>query len=176
MADLMKTVRQRIERQRYYKNEDLLRVFIAQVENGITPPDFLLQFMAEGAREFLRGGKPWQKGKGGRPQKGYGPDEIRQYLLHYYGQLSDMQIGQALDLLDCGGKDRTKTIKRDVKRGEIAFCMAKIGQVALLKDLFAELLHLAFEDLTDGQRLKCIEGLQAGLADLVRDDAEPIYT
>lgn len=176
MADLMKEVRERIKRQRYYKNEDLLRVFIAQVESGITPPDFLLQFMAEGAREFLRGGKPWQKGKGGRPQKDYGQDEIRQYLLHYYGRLSDIQIGQALHLLDYGGKDRTKTIGRAVKRGELAFCMAKIGQVGLLKDLFAELLDLAFEDLTDGQRRKCIEGLRAGLADLVRDYAEPIYT
>jgi hypothetical protein len=176
MADLMKEVRERIRRQRYYQNEDLLRVFIAQVESGVTPPDFLLQFMADGAREFLRGGKPWQKGKGGRPQKSYGPDEIRHYLLHYYGRLSDIQIGQALDLLDYGGKDRTKTIGRAVKRGQLAFCMAKIGQISLLKELFAELIGLAFDDLTEGQRRKCVEGLQAGLADLLRDDLEPIYT
>lgn len=156
--------------------EDRLRLFIVCIERGQKPPDWLLQFMAEGAREFLRGGRPWQKSKGGRPKSDYGEAEIKQYLLHFYGGLTPPKVAAALSLLDRNGKDVSRTVKRAIDRGQLAFCMAKIGQVELLKSLFADLLELELKDFTDGQRRKCIEGLRAGLADLVRDDAEPIYS
>jgi hypothetical protein len=156
--------------------EDRLRLFVVCVERGQVPPDWLLQFMADGAREFLRGGKPWQKGKGGRPKGDYGEAEIRQYLLHYYGGLKPARVAQALGLLSVDGKDVSRTVKRAIDRGQLAFCMAKIGQVELLKSLFADLLALDLADLTGEQRRKCAEGLRAGLADLELDDQEPIYT
>jgi len=156
--------------------EDTLRLFVVMVERGQTPPNWLLQFMAGGAREFLKGGKPWQKGKGGRPKGRYGPDEARHYLLHYYGKLKPAQVASALGLLDLEGKDVTATVRRAIKRGELAFCMAKIEQVDLLKSLFADLLELELADLTEKQRRKCIEGLKRGLADLLRDDVEPAYS
>ena len=44
--------------------EDKLRLFVQHVERGREPPEWLMEFMAEGAREFMRGGKPWQKPPG----------------------------------------------------------------------------------------------------------------
>lgn len=41
--------------------DDNLRLFIVCVERGQIPPLWLSEFMADGAREFLKGGKPWQK-------------------------------------------------------------------------------------------------------------------
>lgn len=155
--------------------EDRLRLFAVCVDRGQAPPDWLLQFMAEGAREFLRGGKPWQKGKGGRPKGKYGEAEIRQYLLHHYGGLKPARVALVLGLLSLDGKDVSRTVTRAINRGQLAFCMAKIGQVDLLKSLFAELLALDLGDLTGDQRRKCIEGLRTGLADLELDDREPIY-
>lgn len=171
--DLMAEVSKRIKKQRYYENEELLKAFINQVENKIPSPQWLLEFVAEGAREFLRGGKPWQKGKGGRPSIGYCEEDIQKYLLYHYGRISKTQIGLVLDLLDVDGKDVTKTINRAINRGELAFCMAKIGQVGFLKRLFKELIELEFAGLTKQQRRKCVDGLRAGLADLDIDEREP---
>lgn len=173
--DLMKDVFAAIRKRQYYRNDDLLRVFISHVENGITPPDWLLRFMAEGAREFLRGGKPWQK-DGGRPSKPYGPNELIAYLLSHYGGLSAEKVAIVLGETDRDGGDRVQTMRRTIKRGLYAFVGAKVNSPDLIANAFGQALKLDFSDLTDRQHRKCIEGLRAGVADLERDDKEPIYT
>lgn len=169
MSEHLKTIiRERIKRQKYGTNEAKLRAFIERVEKGITPTDSMLQFMADGAREFLSGGKPWQKGKGGRPPEGGGPEDIKLYLV-FYGRITMDQAAVALGRWPLDGRDPSKKLRRAIAHGELAFCMAKIVQVDLLATLFTELLDMDFEDLTEDQRRCCREGLRAGLADLVSD-------
>lgn len=171
--DLLKDVFAAIQKRQSYQIEDVLRVFISYVERGQALPEWMLQFMADGAREFLRGGKPWQKGSGGAPRADYGEAEIRRYLLNYYGGLSAEKVAVALGLTSLDGRDVTRTVNRAIDRGRLAFCMAKIGQVELLKRLFADLIALDLADLTSDQRRTCIDGLRAGLADLELDEREP---
>ena len=154
--------------------DDKLRLFIAHVEHGRTPPDWLLQFMADGAREFLKGGKAWQKGKGGAPKSGYGQKELEAYALNRHGGLSFQQIVQLRDFPD-DGKDRAKTIERQVERGKIAFCMAQTGQVADLKALFSDLAKLPFDCLSVEARDRCRAKLLAERDRLGRDEQEPGY-
>lgn len=158
----------------YPRIEDDLRLFILCVERGQMPPAWLMRFMADGAREFIKGGKPWQK-KDGRPQAGYGEKEIEAYVLKYYGKLN---AGQILQLSDhpSDGKDYTKTIKRKIKRGELAYCMAKINQVDGLKALFRDLSNLPFDDLSVEVRDRCRANLLAELHRLERDEQEPGYS
>lgn len=169
MDDLLKEVRERIKRQSYSSNEDILRTFVSHVENGRTPPDWLLHFMADGAREFLKGGKPWQNGKGGAPRKPYGSNEIKSYLLHYYGKLSAEQVARVLGELDGDGRDRAQTLRRRIKRGEMAYLLYRLTRPAEVVASFQELLELELEGLTLDQRSKCLEGLREELASIGRD-------
>lgn len=172
---LMKDVFAAIRKHQYYQNEDLLRVFISQVENNVTPPDWLLQFMADGAREFLKGGKPWQK-EGGRPRKPYETSDLTAYLLSHYGGLSAEKVATVLGKTDNNGSDQVQTMRRTIKRGLYVFVAAKIKSPDLIKASFIEALKLEFADLTNSQLRKCTDGLRAGLADLEMDDRQPIHT
>lgn len=174
MVDVdMAEVRKRIARQQYSDEYATLRAFIERVEAGIPPTDEMLRYMAEGAREFLLGGKPWQK-EGGRPSKPHGPRELAAYLLQRYGELRPQKVALVLGETDPDGGDRVQTMRRTIRRGELAFCMAKLNDPGLIKSSFYELLELGLEDLTNDQRRKCIQGLRAGLAELELDDGEPI--
>lgn len=174
MTVSMAKVLANIRKHKYYRNEDVLNIFISKVESGITPPDWMLQFMADGAREFLKGGKPWQK-EGGRPSKPYGPKELTSYLLSYYGGLSAEKVATVLGETDDDGVDRVQTMRRTIKRGSMVFFGARMNSPDLIKAAFSESLDLEFADLTPSQRRKCRDGLRAGLADIERDDIEPNY-
>lgn len=94
--------------------------FIKCVERGDQPPEWLMEFMAEGAREFLRDGKPWQKGQGGRPQASGPPDRIA-FVLHRVGGMNAAEVAEALGEIHEDGRDRIKTIRRRIKRGQKDF-------------------------------------------------------
>jgi len=94
-----------------------LRMFIKHVDNGSQPTDDLMKFMADGAREFLRGGKPWQKGDGGAPEK-FNRDCQAAFLLRKVGGMSVKQIPDVLGIASADGKDKSRTIYRDIDRGK----------------------------------------------------------
>lgn len=172
------------------RNEDKLTLFLMHVDAKRTAPDWLLEFMAEGAREFLIGGKAWQK-EGGRPKSGYGQKEIEAYILHHYGGLTASQIVQLGDFPD-DGQDRTKTVKRQIERGEIAFVqclrteklirsLAKpktIGMPETIdwrKAIFNRLAALPFDLLSVENRDACRAKLLAARDRLERDEQEAGY-
>lgn len=156
------------------RNEDKLTLFLMHVDAKRTAPDWLLEFMAEGARKFLKGGKAWQKGKGGAPKSGYGQKEIEAYILHHYGGLTASQIVQLGEFPD-DGKDRTKTVKRQIERGELAFCIARNGQADWLKALFNRLAALPFDLLSVENQDACRAKLLAARDRLERDEQEAGY-
>jgi len=156
------------------RNEDKLKLFRMHVEAKRTAPDWLLEFMAEGAREFLVGGKAWQKGKGGAPKSGYGQTEIEAYILHHYGGLTASQIVQLGDFPD-DGINRSKTVERQITRGELAFCIAENGQADGLQKIFNRLATLPFDLLSVEKRDACRAGLLAGRDRLERDEQEAGY-
>ena len=158
----------------YPRNEDKLTLFIMHVEAKRTAPDWLLEFMAEGAREFLRGGKAWQKGKGGGPKSGYGQTEIEAYILHHYGGLTASQIVQLGDFPD-DGKDRTKTVERQITRGELAFCIAQNGQADGLKATLNRLATLPFDLLSVEIQDACRARILVERNRLERDEQEAGY-
>lgn len=102
---------------RHQNIEVNLTLFAKMVEDGRQPPAWLMDFMAKGAREFLRGGKPWQKGKGGR-KKSDGKKERVAYLLHIVGKLSRAEIADLMTQPDVDGADRTKKMGRWIEKGE----------------------------------------------------------
>lgn len=173
------------------RNEDKLTLFLMHVDAKRTAPDWLLEFMAEGAREFLIGGKAWQKGKGGGPKSGYGQKEIEAYILHHYGGLTASQIVQLGEFPD-DGKDRTRTVERQIKRGEVAFvqCLrteklirdldarATLGLSEVIdwrKAIFNRLAALPFDLLSVENRDACRAKLLAARDRLARDEQEAGY-
>lgn len=40
--------------------DQVLRIFCAMVQSGITPPPVVMRFIADGVHEYLKDGKPWQ--------------------------------------------------------------------------------------------------------------------
>ena len=75
--------------------EDKLRLFVQHVERGREPPEWLMEFMAEGAREFMRGGKPWQKPPGRKTACPNWPDATAHVLCHDGGLFVE-EVVQAL--------------------------------------------------------------------------------
>ena len=94
-----------------------LMVFIKYVEDGKSPPQWLIDFMADGAREFLRGGKPWQNGKGGHPGANDKRTETAAFLLRTVCGLTRKQIVDVLKIGDEDGTDRSNFIRENEKRG-----------------------------------------------------------
>lgn len=102
---------------RHQHVEANLMIFSKMVEEGKQPPQWLMDFMARGAREFLRGGKPWQKGKGGRP-KGDGKEARVAFLLKRVGKLDLAEIADLMVPPDAEGSDRKRTMRRWIEKGE----------------------------------------------------------
>jgi hypothetical protein len=62
--------------------EHYLQLFVMYVEAGRTPPPFLLEFMAEGARQRLANGTPWATKQGRKNAYQYVERRKRAVLIH----------------------------------------------------------------------------------------------
>ncbi len=151
--------------------EDNLRLFVCLVDRGETPPRWLMEFVAQGAREFLKGGKPWQKGKGGRPPAEFGQKELEAHILHCHGGLSHSDIVALRDYPD-DGKDYTKTIGREIERGGLALFLAKARKLDFLIDTYTNLAESRFDALSPNQEKKCRAGLKHEIQRLREEVAE----
>lgn len=157
------------------KIEDSLRLFVFLVERGDTPPEWLMQFMADGAKEFLRGGKPWKKSKGGRPHANFGHDELKAWMLHYKGGLSVDDVVLFMGQLSEDGKDRSRSTRRMIERGGLAYLLMQVGQENAIRGVMDEILNADFGDIGSDKKAKCIAGIQAEIARFDLDLREPNY-
>lgn len=155
------------------KVEDRLSLFAFLVENGKQPPTWLLEFMAEGAREFLRGGKPWQKGKGGRPPKGFDESDLKAWLLHFKGELPVADMVVALGLQSPDGADRSRTVRREIERGGLVYLIWQAGRHEALRDLVSDLFAADYSMLSTDAAQRCRDGLASELRRLKTDEQEP---
>jgi hypothetical protein len=147
--------------------DDKLRLFIAHVETGRTPPDWLLEFMADGAREFMRGGKPWQKSSGRKKAQPRWADSIA-YMRHHEGGLTVDEIVLAMGAGDEDGTDRTRTLRRSIKRGAVV-------SEGIERMIVSEIIEAKFPDLPEKRRRECRARLIAALRRLEADEIEPGY-
>lgn len=161
--------------------DDKLRLFILYADSGKAPPDWLMQFMADGAREFLRAGKPWQRGKGGRPKGAHGVIELKAHLLSYHGELTAEQVARVLGQFTKAKLPATGKMRAAIKRGAIAFAAHETDATDWIRLCIRELLKPDFirdaseHALTNEQTRELVAGLKAELARLERDEGEPAY-
>ena len=130
-----------------------LDLFIQLVEDDEPVPSWLLGFVASGAKEFRKGGKPWQKGKGGAPSS-YGQEEFEAYILYFYGGLSPSEIVALRDYPD-DGRDYTKTIRRQIDRGPVAAWLAVGGKPSEPLATFSKLAKMPFDAISPKHAQKC---------------------
>ena len=145
-----------------------MRLFVHLVQAGQQPPEWLMQFMADGAREFLKGGKAWQK-KDGRKNARHGWQEAIAHVLHQEGGLSVNEVVQALGVGDADGADRSRTMRRQIERG------APVAGGGALRSIIIELLDHDFIDLPEKRRRECRARLSAALSRLDAYEIEPGY-
>jgi hypothetical protein len=154
--------------------EDKLTLFCLHVERGQTPPQWLMEYMAAGARECLIGGKPWQKGKGGGPKSDFGKRELEAYILSFIGGLGSVEIAKIQDGPGAGEGQRAK-IERRVKRGKRAYSIMLAGQIASLLDLHDELLAFDYTNIPVQMKRDCRSQIKGEMARLKSLDEEPHY-
>jgi hypothetical protein len=97
-----------------------LQMFIGYVENGKQPPDRLMKFMADGARDFLLDGLPWHTmgDDGGAPTKIFRNQQYY-FILNKVGGLLPRQIIDVFE--ETAGQDAVitpKTMREYIKKGE----------------------------------------------------------
>jgi len=81
------------------EEEYRLRMFLVFVEQGKTPPQHLLDFIAEGVREHLRGGKPWPKRPGTRHALQRHENREFAFRAHALKNVAEMNFAQIETLL-----------------------------------------------------------------------------
>lgn len=120
--------------------EQNLKLFVLHVERGKTPPPKLMAFMAEGAQEFLKGGKPWQVKTG---RKSHGSDwaehslSVKAYVLDLIGTTR----ARISLLLGISEKDQ-RTLRRYIKHGKECCNLKNTGRYSMqfaIDDLLIEL-------------------------------------
>lgn len=104
------------------QREYLLRLFLHYAENEKQPPAELMEYVAGGVREFLKGGKPWQI-KTGRP--GFGAKwnqhslAVQCYALEAVG-ISRDRAAILLGLTDLGAKAHRRYIQHGAASVQVA--------------------------------------------------------
>jgi hypothetical protein len=151
-----------------------LELFLKFTDRGKTPPKSLMDYISDGVREFLRDGKPWQIGSGGRPRRPY-TTALQCKALAVSGVSVD-RTALILSMTSEDGKDYTKKIKRfkDDAEGFFNNSAADYTNLCVITFAIDELLE-ENEVLTRKER----EGLEQLKEDLNRphtiDDVEPKY-
>ena len=117
-----------------WERDSRLRRFLAYVKEGKPIPADLLEFVAGGVDEFLKGGKPWQV-KTGRRTFG----EIREQELQALQAFSMANCGFSLDriaevlgLIAADGRDYRKTLRRHIRYGGQFAAVVNTGRFNLL--------------------------------------------
>jgi hypothetical protein len=118
-----------------------LEHFINLVDTGRPIPEPLLQIMKAGARNFLLGKKPWQKGTGGRP-KLKRQQEIHVHFLEAYGKCKRQEIASLLSIGTEDGEDVSGSIRKKSKRGAEMILEWKLHHPEQIDQAFSDLLNL----------------------------------
>ena len=96
--------------------EHHLELFVMYVEAGRTPPPYLLEFMAEGARQRLANGTPWATKQGRKNAYQYGERRKRAVLIHALDTIG-MNRARISDIV--GGENASNdTILSDMAQAE----------------------------------------------------------
>ena len=146
-----------------------LQIFLKHTETGKTPPPELMEFVAEGVREFLRGGKPWQI-QGGRP--GWGSKSNQHYLSVQCYALESVGIERTRAAFIVNiANNCAKTHRRYIKHGKSCVEVASAGHWSYV---FAIEILLKNNSLTRVERA----ALSQKLTELKSDEdlQEPKYT
>lgn len=153
------------------KNEidHYLELFCRFVEAGKTPPEKLQKFIAEGIREFLADGKPWQIGPGGAPSRlSKWPKRklaIQAAVLKEI-KVKNHRIAAILNLTDTSGKDYGKKIRDYAGDGKAVIENPFSGEVEC---------KWAADALMDSLTQSEQKSLSEFLARFDQDDHEPNY-
>jgi hypothetical protein len=151
-----------------------LELFLRFVDKGENTPKYLMDYVAGGVREFMREGKPWQIGKGGRPRRPY-ITALKCKALAESGVSVD-RIALILNMASEDGKDYTKRIKRlkDDVKGVFDKTADDYTSLCFIIDAADELIA-ENQELTR-QECKALEDLKARLnAPWLIDEVEPQY-
>ncbi|KIN72793.1 hypothetical protein Z949_1973 [Sulfitobacter guttiformis KCTC 32187] len=129
--------------------------------------------MADGAREFQRGGKPWQKKDGRKPVRDF-QRFADAFVLSEHGKLTADEIVLLRGDGDAQGTDKTKTVERDIKKGSVLH-----GSIEFWWFYFHQsLIRWAASDLSEiapSRAKECRAALKVELARIKRDEQEPGY-
>lgn len=172
-----------MSRKTFYENnanlfprvEHKLELFIELVSRGEPPPNWLMGYMAVGAEEFLAGGKPWKIGKTGRRSKRSGEEELKCYVLNKLAGLSVNETVEFMGRLDMEGKDTSRTMRRDIGRGEGVYKLMLNGQSEAIKAVISCVLEAPAGPLSPARKAKANVALIAHIAYLDSLEVEPIY-
>jgi hypothetical protein len=140
-----------------------LEHFINLVDTGRPIPESLLQIMKAGAKNFLLGQAPWQKGKGGRP-KIKTMQEIRVHLLDAYGKCRQLEIANLLSIGTEAAEDVSGSIRKKAARGAEMILEWKLHHPEKIYQAVFELLNLDWSVIGPTREKAIKEDLNEALA------------
>jgi hypothetical protein len=145
-----------------------LRLFLRYVADKKTPPQWLMEFIAEGVAEILKHGKPWPMPAGRAAKGARWPERslsIKCFALNTIG-VDKIKIVEILEIFTSDAAVSDKTLSRNIKSGEEFISAENIGPINY---------RLAIDELLEDCNLTAGErnSLESIKLELNPDDEEP---